>query len=248
MSRDRAEFLSRLFARERPADMGRQVSVASMIRAYSSAPTSEKLLQDNLRAVRARLVERHHFALTSEDLAMLTEVYTTFVRNGPDIQYSIRNGPRLRFPTYGELIQATDADGVPRSYLATEDHFRVLKELQENNLIVPIVGDFAGNKALPGLGDYLTAHGLVVRAFYLSNVEMYLFQSPTAWRRFYASLARLPVDERSAVIRSYNLRQENPARVVRIQLATVLDSIGSLVRAVDDGQVLGYVDVIDRSQ
>jgi hypothetical protein len=50
------------------------------------------------------------------------------------------------------------------------------------------------------------------------------------------------------VIRSYNLRQENPTRIVRIQLATVLDSIGALVRAVNEGQVLRYVDVIDRSQ
>jgi hypothetical protein len=248
MSRDRAEFLSRLFARERPRDMGRQVNVATMITAYSAGAASEKLFQENLRAVRARLIEHHHFALTPDDLATLTEVYTTFVRNGPDIQYSIRNGPRLRFPTYGELIQQTDGEGVPRSYLATEEHFRVLKDLQEKNLIVPVVGDFAGAKALPALGDYLTEHGLVVKAFYLSNVEMYLFQSPTAWRRFYANLARLPVDERSAVIRSYNLRQENPTRIVRIQLATVLDSIGALVRAVNEGQVLRYVDVIDRSQ
>ena len=248
MSRDRAEFLSRLFARERPRDMGRQVSAATLISAYSAGAVNEKLFQENLRAVRARLIEHHHFALTPDDLAMLTEVYTTFVRNGPDIQYSIRNGPRLRFPTYGELVQQTDAEGVARSYLATEEYFRVLKDLQEKNLIVPVVGDFAGTKALPALGDYLTEHGLVVRAFYLSNVEMYLFQSPTAWRRFYANLAHLPVDERSAVIRSYNLRQENPTRIVRIQLATVLDSIGALVRAVNEGQVLRYVDVIDRSQ
>jgi hypothetical protein len=247
-SRDRAEFLSRLFARERPSDIGRQTSIATMMRAYSAAPFSEALLQQNLRALKARLVEHHHFALTSEDVAMLTEVYTTFARNGPDIQYSIRNGPRLRFPTYGELIQQTDGEGVARSYLATEENFGVLKELQEKNLVVPVVCDFAGAKALPALADYLTERGLVVRAFYLSNVEMYLFQSPIAWRRFYANLARLPVDERSAVIRSYNLRQENPARVVRIQLATVLDTIGPLLRAVDDGQVLRYVDVIDRSQ
>jgi hypothetical protein len=247
MSRDRAEFLSRLFARERPAGLGRQSSAASMIRAYSAVTISEKLFQENLRAIRMRLVERHRFALTAEDLKTLTEVYTAFARNGPDIQYSIRNGPRLRFPTYGELIQLTDAEGVARSYLATEELFSVLKDMQEKNLIVPVVGDFAGNKALPALGTYLTQHGLIVKAFYLSNVEMYLFQSPTAWRLFYANLARLPIDERSAVIRSYNLRQD-PARIVRIQLATVLDSIGSLVRAVRDGQVLGYVDVVDRSR
>src|SRR6185312_5470602 len=139
MSRDRAEFLSRLFARERPPDLGRQSTVASMIRAYSAAATSEKLFQENLRAVRTRLVERHHFPLTAEDLKTLTEVYTAFARNGPDIQYSIRNGPRLRFPTYGELIQLTDAEGVSRSYLATEELFGVLKDLQEKNLIVPVV-------------------------------------------------------------------------------------------------------------
>ena len=248
LSRDRAEFLSRLFSRPRPPNIARTASVAALVTAYATVAPSEKLFQENLRAVQARLTERHHFALSSEDLESLAEVYTAFYRGGPDIEYSIRNGPRLRFPTYAELIQQTDAAGVPRSYLATEQHFAVLKDLEENNLIVPIVGDFGGEKALPAVADYLNEQRLVVSAFYLSNVEMYLFQNPLSWRRFYANLGRLPANEGSSLIRSYNLRPQSPSRTVRIQLATVLDSLQDLVRAVNEGRVARYVDVIERSE
>jgi hypothetical protein len=176
-------------------------------------------------------------------------VYEAFFRSGPDIQYSVRTVPSLRFPTYAELIQQTDTEGEPRGYLASEEHFHVLKELEEKNLIVPIAGDFAGEKALPAVGHYLDERGLRVTAFYVSNVEMYLFADPAAaWRRFYAHVAALPIDERSLLIRSYNfLRLAAPDGSASIQLATVLDSIEECVHAVNDGRIARYADVIART-
>jgi len=250
-SPDRATFLSGLFSRPRPPGLGRQSDAASLMMSYAAVTPSDALFQDNLRAVVSRLTEHHHFALTREDLANLASVYTAFFRNGPDIQYTIRTVPSLRFPTYAELIQQTDTGGEPHSYLATEEHFRVLKDLEEKNLIVPIAGDFAGDKALPAVGHYLEERGLHVTAFYVSNVEMYLFADPAAaaWRRFYAHVAALPIDERSLLIRSYNfLRLPAPNGSASIQLATVLDSIEECVRAASDGRIARYADVIARTQ
>jgi hypothetical protein len=218
------------------------------MRAYATVTPNDTLFQDNLRAAVLRLTQHHHFALTREDQANLASVYAAFFRNGPDIQYSIRTGPNLRFPTYAELIQQTDIEGEPHSYLATEEHFRVLKDLEEKNLIVPIAGDFAGDKALPAVGHYLEERGLHVTAFYVSNVEMYLFADPAAaWRRFYAHVAALPIDERSLLIRSYNLFRQAAPNGPSIQLATVLDSIEECVHAVNDGRIARYADVITRS-
>ncbi len=250
-SSDRAAFLSRLFSRPRPPGLRRDGDVASLFKAYALVQPSDELFRRNLRAVISRLTEHHHFVLAQEDRDALTTVYTAFFQAGPDLQYSIRGGASLRFPTYAELVQETDSDGRLRSYLATEDQFRVLKNLEEHNLIVPVVGDFGGEKALPAIGQYLAAHRMRISAFYVSNVEQYLFQDPTgtAWRRFYAQLAALPADERSMIIRSYNLRLVRPAAgLPTVQLATVLDSLEECVRAVSSGHIATYADVIGRPQ
>jgi hypothetical protein len=246
LSRDRAEFLSHLFSRPRPADLDRHLSAGALITAYAAAAPDETLYRRNLTAVVRRLTRDHHFALTSDDLISLNYVYRAFFSDGPATQYFVARAPNLRFPTYGELLQETDANGEAHGYLATEQNYRMLKDFEQRNLLVPIVGDFAGDKALPGVAHYLREHELHVAAFYVSNVEVYLFSQPPAWRRFYAHLVTLPTDEQSVLIRSYNL--PTTAQATRIRLATVLDSIEDLVRAVNDGSIRTYADVIARSQ
>ena len=72
--------------------------------------------------------------------------------------------------------------------------------MEAKNLIVPIVGDFAGPKALRAIGGYLREHGAVVGAFYVSNVEMYL-QRNGVWATFCANAASLPTNADSIFIR-----------------------------------------------
>ena len=72
--------------------------------------------------------------------------------------------------------------------------------MEAKNLVVPIVGDFAGAKALRAVGRYLRDHGAVLTAFYVSNVEMYL-QSNGVWAAFCANAASLPIDAASIFIR-----------------------------------------------
>jgi len=248
LSRDRAEFLSRLFARPHPSGLGPTASPESLIAAYQGAPVSKALFQQNLRAVVDRLVRHHHFALPSEDRSGLESVYAAFAQSGLDIHYSTPRSPTLRFPTYADLMRQTDAEGEPRGYLATEERFRVLKDLEEKNLIIPVVGDFAGSKALPAVSRYLRAHGSTVTAFYLSNVEMYLFQDPRSWATFSANLATLPSDGQSTVIRAYNLPLEVDGSEATVRLASVLDSLTDFVRALGEDRVRTYADVIERSK
>jgi len=52
----------------------------------------------------------------------------------------------------------TDGQGRNWSYLANEDNFKLLKDLQGRNLVIPIVGDFAGPKAIRAVAQYLEEH------------------------------------------------------------------------------------------
>jgi hypothetical protein len=69
--------------------------------------------------------------------------------------------------------------------------------MQQQNLIIPVVGDFAGPKAIRAVGQYLKDRGAVVHAFYISNVEDYI----RAWQQYEANIAALPLDSSSVFIR-----------------------------------------------
>jgi hypothetical protein len=113
-----------------------------------------------------------------------------------------RGGGFRNSPTYADLMVATDGAGVLRGYLASEENFNVLKALHSKNLFVPVVGNFAGPKALRAVGAWLKAHNAKVSAFYLSNVEQYLSQDGI-WMEFCRNALALPIDESSQFIRSY---------------------------------------------
>ena len=252
LSADRADFLSRLFARPRPAGLTDRTPVGELMDAYELAAPSQDLFHRNLQAATQHLVATHRFALTAEDVRALDYVYSAFYKEGPDLNYAFSGFPfggGMRFPTYAALMTETDGRGEQRSYLATEENFRILSEMERNNAIVPITGDFGGPKALRSVGRYLKSHGATVTAFYTSNVEQYLFQQSGAWGRFYANVATLPIDAKSTFIRSVSNRGvQAPNQGYGPRAQTRLCSIADLLKAFNRGQITSYYDVIAMSK
>jgi hypothetical protein len=209
LSEDRAEFVSRLFSKKRPEGLSAKSTALEIFDAYAEVPTSETLYKENLKAIRDHLVKKRGFELSEEDLKGIEYVAYSFYWFGPGIHYSSSGGRGGRaMPTYYELMVATDAEGRNRSYLASEDNFRVLKNLHTKNLFVPVVGNFGGPKALRAVGKYIRDHGGTVGAYYLSNVEQYLDQQGL-WPAFCSNVASLPLDDESTFIRSVRGRPAN---------------------------------------
>ena len=198
LSPDRATFLSRLFSRPRPADVGRASQARTLLDAYADAVPDETLLDRNQRAVADHLVRRHGFPLTPGDLETIARIQRAFFDAGPELRYAY---PHRVFPTYAELMLETDDRGEPHSYISSEEAFLRLKRFEEQNLIVPVVGDFAGGKALRAVGEYLRRHRAKVNVFYTSNVEFYLVDNGSL-PRFFDNVASLPVDRDSVFIRA----------------------------------------------
>jgi hypothetical protein len=207
LSADRAEFVSRLFSKKRPAGLTTKSTATEIFAAYWNIETSEALYKDNLKAMFDLLTARHGFALSEEDRQGIEYVYNRFYWFGPSIQYNSSSGSGGGFgfrgnqPTYADLMVATDAAGQMRGFLASEESFALLKDLESKNLLVPVVGNFSGPKAIRAVSTYLKDKGATVSAFYLSNVEQYLMQDGT-WRDFCANVATLPLDETSTFIRA----------------------------------------------
>lgn len=258
LSADRAEFLSRLFSKRRPAGLGPQSTVVDLFTAFARVQMSDADYQaeyaKNATELQAQLTKRHGFRLSEEDLTQLQAIYFAFFWEGPGIRYTTApigfTGSRMGsgFPSFEELQVQTDWDGTPRSYLATEELFAVVKSLQERNLLVPVVGNFAGPKALRAVGRYIASRGATVSAFYVSNVEQYLFMDGL-FERFASNVATLPVDASSVFIRSVSARfGYNGARTWSDGRATALDPIRDFVTAFTGGQLRSYPDVNARSR
>jgi len=232
LSPTRAAFLSRLFSV--PQEDAPPGATAAELFAHLPIPEPDPaVFERNFTAITEQLVRVHGFPLSTDDLDGIKSIYEHFFRFGPSLTYSSSNGGgRGNMPTFAELQVLTDLDGREQSYLATEDNYRFLRSFQQRNLIVPIVGDFAGPKALRAVGRYLTSHGATVTAFYVSNVEQYLFRNAVA-ASFYENVATLPLDAGSVFLRSASGRN-------------VIDPILALLQEFDAGRLKVYMDVTSR--
>ncbi len=202
MSTDRADFVSKLFSKKRPDGLDRNATAGEIFAAFKGVESSETLYKDNLKAIDDQLIAKHHFTLSDGDIQGVEYVYHAFFNFGPGLNYSSTGGFGGRYqPSYADLMVATDEAGQSRSFLANEDNFNVMKSLESKNLIVPVVGNFAGPKAIRAVADYLKSKGATVSAFYLSNVEQYLYQD-RIWANFCRNVATLPLDTTSTFIRS----------------------------------------------
>jgi hypothetical protein len=121
-----------------------------------------------------------------------------FSSRGPDER---RYYPASRYPTLRELLTARAPDGRQWSFLASEDDFQFVKDMEARDAIVPVVGDVSGPRALRAIAATLVERGERVSAFYISNVETYLEQN-LAFGRFIDNLSRLPRGTHSVMIRS----------------------------------------------
>ena len=155
-------------------------------------------------------------------------------------------------PNYEELMTATDLRGEKRSYLANEDNYKFLRDLEMKNLVVPLTGDFGGPKAIRSVGKYLKDHDATVTAFYLSNVEQYLFQGNGnqngGWTNFYDNVATLPLDESSTFIRSAGGGIRGGFGGGGMRAPNVLASIQETVAAVKEGKIVTYRDIFSLSR
>jgi hypothetical protein len=251
MSPTRADFLSHLFSRPLPATLDVNAPTADLLRALYAAPTDSLRYGENLRDLEDRLVHRHGFTLSTDDLGGLEYIYDAFFSIGPDISYSgdPRQGRGGRWmPGYAEMMGQTDSAGVNRSYLGSESRYREIRDFEAANLLVPVVGDFGGPKALRAVGAYLRAHDARVTTFYTSNVEQYLFREDDSWRKFYENVAAMPHDSTGVFIRAVFGGYGYGRGYGFMRGEMLVTPIDRILSAFKGGRIHGYWDVIALSR
>ena len=212
MSPSRADFVSRLFSIKTPEKVPATVGADGLFLAFEGRKGDQAYYNQNLTAIKDSIA-KHSFALSKDDLKKVEYIYDVFFRAGPRIDYKFESAFPSNMapaPNYIQAMTDTDADKKAWSFLASEENYQVVRDLQMKNLLIPIVGDFAGPSAVRKVGDYVRQRNGIISGFYVSNVENYLGgpgsaeQAPTgeeSLQRFYQSVASLPMDSTSLLIR-----------------------------------------------
>jgi hypothetical protein len=259
----RAQFLSLLLNRPLPKEKSPapDAPVSELLTFFSGVAADDKTFADNLSAIKKAIQEDFQFQLSETDQGALEYVYKSFRADGLEIGFRLsgQRGARLGgggfgggsggggfgpFPNLKQLIEQTDLNGKQGNFLASAEDYEFLRGLNRKNLIIPVVGDFAGKKALAAVGDYLRKNGFTVTAFYTSNVEMVLFQNGI-FDGFANNVKKLPVNDRSLIIRAAFSRFAHPARLSGYGTFTLLQQIPVFMRDFDERRYQSYADVIN---
>ena len=226
LSKDRADFLSLQFSRPRPPDVRPDADVQSLFAAFQIVAPDTTAYEENLARIKRHLTVTRRLPLSEVEYHSIDFIYGAFRRFGPDISYSSivneRMGlkPQGRDESYRALMLATNANGELNSFLSTETRFQFVKRLEERNLIVPVVGNFGGPRALGGAGDWLRKRGAIVSTFYISNVRSYL-RTPEVQQQFCQNVRALPRVADSQFIAAGQASDEVTATQARTGRGTV---------------------------
>src|SRR2546423_2216132 len=132
MSADRADFMSRLFARPRPASLGSDASAAVLFGAYATVPVSRPFATSTLAAILDRLIRVHGVTLNTADRRGIGRIYLSLYESGPDLRGDFGRSAAIPdwIPSYAEMMSQTDPGGRNQSFLGSEANFSTLKMYQ----------------------------------------------------------------------------------------------------------------------
>jgi hypothetical protein len=203
LSGTRVEYMSLLFGRPAPTSLAgwRQADMDRLAAHVDNPP----LASAAVTAIRARVeatIKTFGVPLSADDLQTIDRFHRTFIDAGLSLKFVTKGRrPQPYYPSYRDLLFETDREGHRRNFLAAEDDYQFVRSLQQQNLIIPVVGDLSGPSALVAIGRLMAARGDRLSAFYASNVEFYLY-GDDRFSKFLDNLSHLPRTNRSLIIRA----------------------------------------------
>lgn len=140
--------------------------------------------------------------LAKVDQKRIRDIHHAFFKDQLDLRFSLKEANGRKYPTLGEVLGATDRAGEMRGFLAKKQSFDTVRKLEIEHRVIPVVGDFAGDAAMPAVAKRLKDDGDTVDVFYVSNVEQYLFE-PAVWTKWRRNVAALPKSKDAVFLRAW---------------------------------------------
>ncbi|MCC7418598.1 MAG: hypothetical protein IT176_15795 [Acidobacteria bacterium] len=204
MADTRAEYISLLFGRTPPprTDIWKAAEIDSLATYVDGKPPGPASAQAAIDGRVDRALDTFGVPLTSEDRNVIHDFHHRFISAGLGLKFESKGrSPRSYYPTYRELLLETDRQGHQLNFLASESDYEYVRWMQAQDLIIPVVGDLAGPSAINAISRFLRERGEQLSAFYVSNVEFYLF-GDGKYPQFIDNLKGIPRAPNSVLIRS----------------------------------------------
>jgi hypothetical protein len=198
----RVEYVSLLTGRPVPerAETWREASLPRIIDYVDGVRPNPEAVRLSDRRLRDTIAG-FGVPLTPTDFSTIERFHRQFIDAGLSLKFESRGRPpRDAYPTFRDLLLATDRAGRSWNYLASERDYQFVRSLQAQDLVVPVVGDLGGTHALAAIADLMVQRGNHLSAFYVSNVETYLYGGK--YPQFIRNIEHLPKDSHSVIIRS----------------------------------------------
>ncbi|MBI2822570.1 MAG: hypothetical protein HYX74_10125 [Acidobacteria bacterium] len=245
----RLEYLALLFSKPLPpvADLGKDLTLEQLLDWIDRSESDQALYEKNLQWVRSCILRKFRLALTDRDYRVIDYIYKNFQAYNLDIRYkSYGREFQWRYPTLRSLTLERDLNGAHANYLVSESDFQWLKKFQEEDRLIPVVGDLGGKTAMKKIARYLKEHRWQVGAFYVSNVEFYLMRNG-AFETYINNVREFPTTDRSIFIRSYfGYGVPHPEQVDGYWMSSLLQGIRSFLRQHDRSPYYSHRDLATR--
>ena len=161
LAKDRADFLTLLFAKPRPAGVDSTTGIQKMWEAYWPVPMDTALARKTMERVESDLTKTHHFVFTADEAGQLRSVLEAYQTLGPAI--STRGGGRGAGPAGNRLFEDMTGYSVrrvgPAAEFSLERRELSLCEIARRSQPrrARVSGDFGGPKAkFCAIGSWLT--------------------------------------------------------------------------------------------
>jgi len=246
LSETRVDYLSLLFGRPVPAGLAdwRGANIDRLL-AYIDGARPSAAATTALRKRVDATIQQFRVPLSAADLGTIDRFHRTFISAGLSLKFETTGrGPRDYYPTYRELLLETDRQGHQWNFLVSEHDFQFVRSLERQDLVVPVVGDLSGPKAVVAIGRWMAERGDRLSAFYASNVEFYLFGDK--FPKFIDNVSHLPQTDRSLIIRSVfgaggfgPPLQSTPGYAS----ASIVQSVDELVQGYANGRFRNYFEL-----
>jgi hypothetical protein len=252
---NRIQYLCLLYGRPAPPDPSKwNDRPLEEVLLYLDVTPGDSVIHRANHAALMQKVVRFGVPISNTDRETLRRFHDEFVLAGLNLKYTSLGRPsRPGYPSQRDLYTATDMGGQSVSYLSSEARFRIVRDLERADRVVPVVGDLSGPTAMKAIGGYLRERGLSVSAFYVSNVEMYLFRQGN-FPRYAENVRALPALPAAVIVRSSfgrgwrggepgPLPQPQPGHL-SVQLMQTFTSFLALTTRPDS---IGYWDILTNS-
>jgi len=208
---------------------------------FDNTPADGEFSLRSLDLLFTTIEESFKFPLSSSDRGTLEFVHSVFREENLDTRFWFRGRWSWGyFPTFRSILLQQDLEGELENFLAREEDYQFVRNMHLRNRIIPVVGDFAGNKALASVASYLKENGYELSVFYTSNVEQYLFRNGV-FGAFVENVRKLPAGDQSLFIRAFTgMRGGHPARLPGHRLTTVLQRVDTFLRDYDLDRYTDY--------